>query len=1001
MKKPSLKPVVLKVRKKAHIILHAKYFILLLTFILNKHQMFAQTKDGNTNVSNAVPLPPGPVSNAGELITALNYYATWGMHDCNDKEVITFTANAFIDLSTIQPENFPLIVPIGTVLQGDYSIYNCANGYSTGTTIYMPYLFQNGYSCAGTASTLGSAFIMEAASEINHIRLIGGRSGDVGVRYQGQANMCNGEQSATRFMADPPLEGIASGIIAVGNNIRITHCEIENFNLFGAEVRDMVTNGNPPPGNQPCYTSPDVAQFYFEDNYTHNCKVNGFGYGFWASGGGGQAKCIPLPGPVWHAYDDVYYCIAQGEDPRNDFYNYDAPVEQANVSRCCFLENNHDIDGTHKRVNMIVDFCSFSERNLFSVTRHTDPIHVCYPNHLVPNVAPCNNHDPTKWPQPCNEILTEIGGHQTSVRNCTFHKPVYNFEIPYPNINTCTNQYNSPGLNDPIVDIGGNYFNTLFNNSTGSQEQRIMISGTWHTQWNYAPNVPTTAYTNDDSFLTIGELALYPNYFNRFYQNLTPANTPYAEISSTVVGSGQKPNNQTKDILVGQSINFVSDLCRDGFGNQIWTGALYNNCVFMYRFHEMEEDETDEYRVTGVTTVNHIFNKAGIVNVTLMLIDEITGMMSNIATQQILVRDFDPYIPSTFNNEMTLRFSYKDSHLDEQLKHTGTCLGYDNVNNRNYNSGLLTRTNMEIYAMVDNVIVFTADIMGDEGWKKAVVDLKQFFTPPFYGEHTLEIGIRAVGPVDAGRVRGVKFYIDDISLDNWRGYNCIPNGDLETTKTTPSVNAPYPHDIDNWDLLQEYDFNTGLHGPQDVLHYDLGPYVSACTSPPAYALPAGCSQMTLGSNGGTLSTYDVRSGHWSYEGWVRPMNAMEHNCPTGASTHNTFDYYTGLTYNPGYYKAIRTTFHRNPTWADNGGALKFHLQPNPAPVWGNGTLVVIEQNERGRFVIEATDITGKKVLEAITYNTSYRLPNNLKPGVYYVMVTNGEKRSTQKLAITK
>lgn len=205
--------------------------------------MFAQTKDSSTHVSNAVPLPPGPVSYAGELINVLNYYATWGMHDCNDKEVITFTANAFIDLSTIQPENFPLIVPIGTILQGDYSIYNCANGYSTGTTIYMPYLFENGYSCAGTASTLGSAFIMEAASEINHIRLIGGRSGDVGVRYQGQANMCNGEQSATRFMADPPLEGIASGIIAVGNNIRITHCEIENFNLFGAEVRDMVTNG--------------------------------------------------------------------------------------------------------------------------------------------------------------------------------------------------------------------------------------------------------------------------------------------------------------------------------------------------------------------------------------------------------------------------------------------------------------------------------------------------------------------------------------------------------------------------------------------------------------------------------------------------------------------------------------------------------------------------------------------------------------------------------------
>jgi hypothetical protein len=949
-----------------------------------------------------VPPCSAIVGTAQDLKCILDYFITKPLTDpCNSPFTVLFKPDVYIDLGTLPPEDFPLIVPEGIILQGDYNLNNIGtDNKSHGTTIYFPYLYLRGYNCRQTGNpatdSIVSALWIKAGSAIKNINLIGGRNDDTGIRWEPFPNMCLTNAGG----ANPPTEGVASGIICFGNNITISDCEISGFQVFGAEIKDMVLNAPNPVDH--CYSFPNEGVFTFERNYVHNCKVRGFGYGLWVSGGSGQDSCISQPS----AYRSCEATVNPGNvvGITRRFKNFDAPNENANITGCYFYENGHDIDATYNRNSMNINSCTFSERAMdMNINRHTNDVLVCNQNKLLASNSFCQTGTNSLYASPCLDTIYSTGGHQTRIRFSVFHKPVNNIVLPYPNMNECQ----ASGVNGAFVQIENDYFNTLFSNSGQDFKSRIEIGNYFLENWNFKLNYPSIGYP-DDPNLRIGEAIGTGNSYDQFYQNITPQLAPIAVIASNIAGSGLPSDISAKDIFEGDKINFESILSSDGNGILLTSTAM-THCVLLYRFHTMKDDSQDEVRVLPGTVVTHKFDKAGIVDVNLMIIDLNTNYESNLATQQITVK-LPPASTGARNREMSLIFNIKDSHTDRNLsQQCATCPCASGYEDMRADEVVLPPTGFEKYAMVDGIIVWSQDIAGDSGWQHIEVDLKKFFTPPFYGNHTLEIGIRAVAPVDADRVRGVELYIDDIFIDNIDGENCIYNGDLEIPKNTPSVTLPNPVDFWGWDTYNEGDFDNNLHLPpqhlpsvpaQNVITFPLTNYPGpSCTSP--YQLPTcsvgSISEMYLNVSTAIKSTRDVRSGHYSFEGWVRPLTTMSTNCNPGGSP--VLYYYTGLQYSEGYYKAlVFDGFHRNYVHRNMSSTLDFELWPNPSEA-GNSTVVVIKENENSMYEITITDIRGKTVFEKETKSKSYKINNRFMPGVYYVTVTDNEKRGVKKMVV--
>lgn len=99
----------------------------------------------NTKGQLAIPQFPTqcvPVGSAADFKCVLDWLRLYGAHDCVNPVEITFRPDATINLGDLHSEELPVIVPVGTVLNGDFAINNIGtDNKSHGTTILFPYLY--------------------------------------------------------------------------------------------------------------------------------------------------------------------------------------------------------------------------------------------------------------------------------------------------------------------------------------------------------------------------------------------------------------------------------------------------------------------------------------------------------------------------------------------------------------------------------------------------------------------------------------------------------------------------------------------------------------------------------------------------------------------------------------------------------------------------------------------------------------------------------------------
>ncbi|HNR18642.1 MAG TPA: hypothetical protein PKN75_07545 [Bacteroidia bacterium] len=582
------------------------------------------------------PVYPVTITNAAELYAALYDLAkpatanAYGL-TCSTKVVVNFAPDVEIQLGDLTPDVFPLWIPAGVILQGDYKINNLIpnefstnNGIATshGTRILFPYMYSVGYECNGNITNgntpLGAAFRMREGSELRNVKLQGYRNDIISWRWEFFENMCLGFSNAanTAFNPEMPIEGLSTGILANGNNIVIEECEISGFVFFGVIIRDMVQTPNL--GTRFCDTNP--GSFTFRKNFIHNCKTYGWGYGLWVSAGG-QLHCNI------DEFSPVFSCIPQA-DPLNPiipttYFNFDAPNEIALIDSCTFFDNKHDIASTNRRNSMTINENTFGIRSIdHNLDRHTEGINACNPNQLAANCATCIATPTYRPPQSCNEVITTLGGHRTLVERNMFYRPVNNINVPYPNINQCeVNGNPDPFLNSAVLQIIRNWFNTNYTAATPNTEVpfRITINDVWHTQWGFAPGFPTAggcANTTNDENLEIGE-DIEPNPENT-YDQLTTANTnlgiPWAQVAGSNDG-GATWLWQPQTVTEGSTWEFSGEFCLNGAGIPI-RGFDPDSNVLIWRFHTMADDIADEIRTRADEVVNFTFSQPGIILLT-------------------------------------------------------------------------------------------------------------------------------------------------------------------------------------------------------------------------------------------------------------------------------------------------------------------------------------------------------------------------------------------------
>ncbi|HNR18641.1 MAG TPA: T9SS type A sorting domain-containing protein [Bacteroidia bacterium] len=356
-----------------------------------------------------------------------------------------------------------------------------------------------------------------------------------------------------------------------------------------------------------------------------------------------------------------------------------------------------------------------------------------------------------------------------------------------------------------------------------------------------------------------------------------------------------------------------------------------------------------------------------------------------------------------------LVFHVKDNHTSRALIDVGSdmCLnGYDDMRipeNRNYPDDF---TGFVKYCMVNNVIVWTEDIDGDEGWQRVEIDLNDFFEPAeeFGDPSFIEIGLMVFRPhPDGNHVRGVTIFVDDVFLENFEGHNAIRNGDFETPLTVGSATTPMSTQAEDWYTIEESEFDaTGgpfNHITQSVRTYLLQGIDCFNEAVSEYG-PCNNGWMELNELGGVRATDESRSGNYAYKGYVHPFWAMDYfNCES-TYPFTKMQYYTGLTYHAGFYKAVRQEFSRDPSLIPIAAHNNFKLQPNPSN-GGAEVLVTLEKETKGKYTVTVISPDGKTVYEAQATGMIHVIKNNFKPGVYYVRINDGKKMMTNKMVVIK
>lgn len=910
-----------------------------------------------------------PVKYANELYQTLS---SLKYRTCSDAALtINIKSGYDIFLGDLPAYVFPLEIPKGVTLQGDFDLGSVTDeGKSAGTRIFFPWMYEYGVEntvidmtsvSAHCNNDYGAAFKMLDKSKISNICLVGPTTDIKDWRYGDSPG-----HAYFDWCSDPkkfkPLEGMNSGIYVFGNNCEISYCEIYGFRHNGVQVRDMVENyGTSKFTAADCYDQQidSAGRFYFHHNYVHNCKGYGFGYGLWVSAGSTDA-CSP---------NNATNSCSSANFPLAGFFNSLAPEEIAHIHDNVFFENKHDIASSGNRTSLDIRQNTFSQRSQdWNINMHNEETYVCNPMSGIYNATGFIT----------KPVLENIGGSQVIIEENTFYRGGV-IDLKYPNLNECNNSSAYPNypFSFPKIEINGNYFKTaahiipaygnqldwLQSNGIPTGYDKIRIGDYYHYQYKYKSLTPVS-----DDHIQIGENGISSyNYCNELPFPIL-SKTPVAKIAS--VTNNDKLNGATSDatdkfIKVGETIWFDTHLCEDKTRN---TPPL-NDLLNIWRFHTSTSDLDDEIRTDNSNAQNPFsftFNKVGINNVTLMTLDKTTSGLnewraSDLARQLITVAPKD--------QSEYLTFWIKDTYVGREL------IPYSNPNN-NLQHGVddgrnppptQSPTGFVKYAKVNGNIVWTDDIEGDEGWQYVKVFLGHGQPGSPYYSGTLEIGIMSVSDVDAIRVRGVTFYVDDVYISCNDGSNAITNGDFERRITQNNYHLPTLDHAVGWTEFKE------------TSNPALNPLFGGGCFGGSFYYPA--EDMRVVAD-------EVRSGSLAYKGWIRNVSYNQSS--------------KGLYYKSPYiYKSIKQNFDLS-LCADNNAIVINDFEIYPNPLENNRSLTITCDGIIGdEKMIEIKNTQGANVFHDTFKNNMHTINCLLKPGVYTIVLTMKDYNSVKKFIVTK
>jgi hypothetical protein len=911
----------------------------------------------NAQNSQTIPNTCNPIKDAASLKCQLDYA---NIKAACDNPVTLYIDTDYINLGTLAPKDFPLIIPEGVTLIGTYNIFSVdsVKHKSKGTHIYFPYAFDRGLACSVSSVinpsgdyNLGSAFRMDSCSYLRHICLEGPKTDTKDFRFEGYSGYRNLCDTINNYL---PHEGLSSGVLVVGDSSEVTDCEIFGFTFYGGETRDMIYNNG-------SYTGLP-GTFLLEHNFIHNNKAYGFGYGWWLSGGSGQNRC------VLDTLNTCESCFPNlpgdtiGTPHVHHVFNYDAPDEVGHFRGNVFFANKHDIAGTGNRNSYDIDSNTFSQRSAdFNINRH----------YLSEATGPwcCNlwqNTDSSAiGTQSARDTLTRVGGNADIFEDNVFYRVISNIQVPYPNINSCrvtTYNYQKPELR-----INLNYFAnpTSCDNDLDSLF-RIELGGDSRIfHWNYLLDTNLAINEPPTDANTIGEVASFAAL----------SRSPQCVIAS---GSITVTDTSSKMIMVGDTLYFDTHLCTDGSNNS----PPNNTSVYMWNFNDNKNEMKGEIRTDNNTgKFMHVFTKPGIVNVNLMSIDSTTHRGSDLARQLITVK------PDT---GMVLSFWELDTYIGRQLDTVASCT--PRVDDYSQPAPTEAATHMEVYASVNDSVIWHQDIAGDSGWQYIRIDLGQFFQPWEICKGHVEIGLRAVDSVDAERVRGVTLLIDDLYMNASDDSNAVKNGDLEYGSIAPNNKHPLPdYPGGGWDALDVNEDTSLAFTKYKKLHCEPFSLDHDTSAWPVDSI------FYLDTQSGVLSTDEVHSGFLSFKTWIEPFvsKGAKHN------GHN-YQFYceTGRKYNPGYYKGLRNTFDRKIQRCEMEPhpRLSFKVAPIPAAT-GQTLKITTDYYLEGKKHLQLINPIGSVVYENEFAGNYYLINQHLLPGVYYVKLNAGDKTAVRKIII--
>ncbi|HNR20205.1 MAG TPA: T9SS type A sorting domain-containing protein, partial [Bacteroidia bacterium] len=761
-------------------------------------------------------------------------------------------------------------------------------------------------------------------------------------------------------------EGVVGGILISGNKCEVSGCEIYGFPSFGILVRDMV---DPARTDQCCnLTLNERGEVTIRNNYIHNCKGNGWAYGMYISQGTNgtfTSTVCPLPPPPI---------------PNMTFtqYAFTAPDEVAHISNNILFENKHDIDCSSAGLSMNIFNNTFGQRNqAYNLHMHNmNESYLCNPVTL-PGCHPPLGIDQTFW---------DIGGRQTLIQNNIFYTLGETIGLRYPNTNPLGNApiYNYytayVGLRSNYFKITPELYNFLGHNNLFWKEPLNCYSGL--DGHSYKIRIMDVEHYNFDLFadpnIYIDEASHFKNHVGAlpFPPSAGVPEAVIASIEKSNFVPGAIPNELPKFIKQGETIMFSTASSTDKNGNFPPDPSVINS----WRFNEDRDNLLTEIRTDNTNAATSFlpyeFNEIGINNVTLMMFDpqstsasgNIEWSASDIAKQLITVK------PHLAEREMWLSFWIKDSFIGGELNGTGLYgNGVEDAHNPNPRNTSPTGFEKFFRILNDDGNVwkecYVDDIEGDEGWEHVTFYLGDMLGEPVPPIFTIEIGLRAVTDVDAERVKGVSFEIDDVYINSPTGSNLVKNGDMET----PQRIETDPH--------KQFYFH-GLNWTETPWPFVGHPFNKKnCSQNAGY---------TYSDEGMSLSTDEVRSGLYSYMGWVKPVSKDEYEGPLGANagTHYVGDF---------IYKSITQRIEIDGQLSARITSM-FTIQPNPSAP--NKQLLLLPTNDvKGTCYFELYNPQGNLVLKDEFAGKEYMFNSPIAPGIYLAKLLNNHKMSYQKVVV--